>query len=311
MPPKKSSRVTMEGDGLFDEIKLGNLPSSVQAFYKKHKDKKIDKMEIFRRPVGDAIEGALNAFTGNSVDKFFKQTPYDTLFHLGIIINDKFLFHKQENFTLSSIPGGLKKFLKGKDMEISQVSGYGDITIKDLFRRTRDKMGEKKFYGYDAFKNNCQDFVVAALESVGATFDKDFVKQDLKKLADKIPSFTQEVGNAFTGFARGARQLIGLGGGDGGAEDRGAEDRGAEDRGAQPPPPRRRPRPRPINTDLSSLKPRDKEEDADEKELPKDPDKTHTYNRKKGNGMRPSIRRPPHNSCHSTPMEGRSVNILL
>ena len=292
MPPKKSSRVTMEGDGLFDEIKLGNLPSSVQAFYKKHKDKKIDKMEIFRRPVGDAIEGALNAFTGNSVDKFFKQTPYDTLFHLGIIINDKFLFHKQESFTLSSIPGGLKKFLKGKDMEISQVSGYGDITIKDLFRRTRDKMGEKKFYGYDAFKNNCQDFVVAALESVGATFDKDFVKQDLKKLADKIPSFTQEVGNAFTGFARGARQLIGLGGGDGGAEDRGAEDRGAQ----PPPPPRRRPRPRPIKTDQSSLKPRDKEEDADEKELPKDPDKTHTYNRKKGNGM---------------PMEGRSVNILL
>jgi hypothetical protein len=177
-------------------------------------------------------------------------------------------------------------------------------------------MGEKKFYGYDAFKNNCQDFVVAALEAVGATFDKDFVKQDLAKLADKIPSFTQEVGNAFTGFARGARQLIGLGGGDGGAEDRGAEDRGAEDRRAQPPP-RRRPRPRPINTDSASLKPRDKEEDADEKEIAKDPDTTHRYNRKKGNGMRerqpesmrPSIRRPPHYS--SIPMEGRSVNILL
>ena len=221
MPPKK---ITMKsGDGVFDEIKLPNLPNKVQQLYKKLKEKKIDKMVVFRRPVGDAIEGALNAFTGNSVDKFFKQTPYDTLFHLGIIINDKYLFHKQENFTLENIPGGYKKFIKGKDLELDPVSDFGDITIKDLFRKTRDKMGDKKFYGYDAFKNNCQDFVVKALEAVGAKFDKSFVKQDLKKLSKKIPSFTKKIGNFFTDFARTARQLIGFGNGssnEGGAEEK-------------------------------------------------------------------------------------------
>lgn len=216
-PPKKAppKKITMEenqvvGEGVFD---MPNLPGSVQQFYGKVKDKNITKMEVFRRPVGDAIEGALNAFTGNSVDKFFKQTPYDKLFHLGIIINEKFLFHKQEVVTLEKIPGGYKRFLKGKDMETSPVSDFGDITIKNLFRRTREKMGDKKFYGYDAMKNNCQDFVVTALESVGAKFDKEFIKQNLEQLAEKIPSFTQKVGNAFVGFANRARRLVGLGAG--------------------------------------------------------------------------------------------------
>ena len=214
MPPKKTNKITMsstnkiiEGDG------LPNLPAKVQSLYKKVKDDKIKKMEIFRRPVGKAIEKALDAFSGNAVEEFFKKTEYDKLFHLGIIINDKFLFHKQENFTLERIPGGYKKFLKSKDLELSPVSNYGDITIKDLFRRTRDKMGDKKFYGYDAFKNNCQDFVVKALESVNAKFDKDFVKQNLKKLSKKVPTFTKSLTNFFTDFARTARRLVGLGAG--------------------------------------------------------------------------------------------------
>ena len=209
MPPK---RITMkpddiEGDGILD-INLGNLPAKVAAMYKKLKDKKINKMEIFRRPLENALVGALDLFTGNSATKFLDNSKYDKLFHLGIIINDKFLFHKQENFNLEKIPRGFKKT---KGIELSPVSDFGDITIKNLFRRTRNDMGEKKFYGYDALKNNCQHFVIKSLRSVSAAFDEDFVKQDLKELANNIPVWKQKIGVALTDVARTGKKLIGGG----------------------------------------------------------------------------------------------------
>ena len=220
MPPK-SDKITMsdtkdkpvDGDGLLDmESLLPNLPRKVQNLYKKIKNDKVNELVIFRRPVGKAIEKALDAFSGGAVDKFFKNTNYDSLFHLGIIVNKKYLFHKQENFELSTIPGGYAKFIKGKELELSPVSGFSDdLTIKRMFRDTRKLMGEKKFYGYDAFKNNCQKFVVKVMTAIGAKFDKDFVLQDLKKLSKKVPSFTKKMTTFFTDFARTARRVIGFG----------------------------------------------------------------------------------------------------
>ena len=220
MPPKKSDKITMsdtndkpvDGDGLLDmESLLPNLPRKIQNLYKKVKNDKVVELEIFRRPVGKAIEKALDAFSGNAVDKFFKETKYDKLFHLGIIVNKKYLFHKQENFTIETIPGGYKKFVKGKELELSPVSGFSDdLTIKRMFRDTRKLMGDK-FYSYDAFKNNCQKFVVKVMTAIGAKFDKSFVLQDLKKLSKNVPSFTRKLTNFFTDFARTERRVIGFG----------------------------------------------------------------------------------------------------
>jgi len=225
MPPKKSDKITMsdtmsdskiDGDGLLDmESLLPNLPRKIQNLYKKVKNDKVVELEIFRRPVGKAIEKALDAFSGNAVDKFFKNTKYDSLFHLGLIVNKKYLYHKQENFTLETIPGGYAKFVKGKELELKPVSGFSsDLTIKKMFRDTRKLMGEKKFYGYDAWSNNCQKFVVKTLTAIGAKFDKDFVLQDLKKLSKSVPSFTRKLTTFFTDFARTARRVIGFGHGE-------------------------------------------------------------------------------------------------
>jgi hypothetical protein len=88
MPPK-SVKITMsdtkdkpvDGDGMLDmESLLPNLPRKVQNLYKKVKNDRVTELEIFRRPVGRAIEKALDAFSGNAVEKFFKNTNYDKLF---------------------------------------------------------------------------------------------------------------------------------------------------------------------------------------------------------------------------------------
>jgi hypothetical protein len=196
------SKITFSGDGI-----LNKLPSSVQALLDKVGDKKIDSLEIFRRPLEKELTGALDFLTGDSVKKFLNKSNYDKLFHLGIIINNKFIFDKQENFHFVKIPKGFRK----PNVEYSPVSNIPDITIKQLFRETRKKMGDKKFFGYDALKNNCQDFVVASLEAIGASFNKDFVKQDLTDLVKRIPKWQQKFSTALIGVARDVKRISGTG----------------------------------------------------------------------------------------------------
>ena len=210
MPPKRITLKchSVEGDGMFD-IDLGNLTSKSAEMYKKKKNAKITSLELFRRPVEDALTGVMDLFTGNAVSKYFKNTSHDKLFHLGLIINNKFLYHKQANITIEQMPKGFKK---GKKIELKPVSGFAsNLTFKEMYRRTRDKVGEKKFYAYDSFKNNCQDFILDTLNTIGATYDKDWVKQDVKQIVKKSPNWFPDLARALTDTASVAEKLVGGG----------------------------------------------------------------------------------------------------
>jgi len=196
----------IEGEGVFD---LGNLTAKSALMYKRKKDVKITSIQLFRRPVEDALTGAMDALTGNAVSKFFKSTSHDQLFHLGLIINGKFLYHKQANIAIEQMPSG---FRKGKKIELKPVTGFdGDLTFKDMYRRTRDKVGEKKFYAYDSFKNNCQDFIINTLDTIGATYDRDWVKQDVKEIVKNAPDFFPGLAKAITDTASVAEKIVGGG----------------------------------------------------------------------------------------------------
>ena len=202
----------MEGGNIFDGVNLGNLTAKSAEMYKKKKDDKITSLELFRRPVEDALTGVMDAFTGNAVSKYFKSTSHDKLFHLGLIVNGKFLYHKQANIAIESMPRGFKK---NKKLELKPVSGFSsDLTFKEMYRRTRDKMGEKKFYDYDSFKNNCQDFIVETLDTIGATYDKEWVKQDVQGIVEKSPSWFPSLAKALTDTASVAEKVVGGGKGD-------------------------------------------------------------------------------------------------
>jgi len=198
----------IEGEGVFD-LNLGNLTAKSAEMYKKKQGAKITSIQLFRRPVEDALTGAMDALTGNAVSKFFKSTSHDQLFHLGLIINGKFLYHKQANIAIEQMPSG---FRKGKKIELKPVAGFDSgITFKDIYRRTRDKVGEKKFYAYDSFKNNCQDFIVDTLDTINATYDKEWVKQDVKAIVKNAPDFFPGLAKALTDTASVAEKIVGGG----------------------------------------------------------------------------------------------------
>ena len=285
-PPRPPKKITIDeeeenqvvGEGVFD---MGNLTAKSAEMYKNKKNAKITSLELFRRPVEDALTGVMDLFSGNAVSKFFKNTSHDKLFHLGLIINGKFLYHKQANVTIEQMPRGFKK---NKKLELKPVTGFDkNITFKDMYRRTRERVGEKRFYEYDSFKRNCQDFIVDNLDTIGATYDKAWVKQDVQQIVEKSPNWFPSLAKALTDFGSVAEKVTG--GSAPGAAPPPPDPPGAP--GAARPPPARRPNLRISTTIANQAAEAPAEDDVDDarqnpEQAPKNNDKKGFF---KGNGI--------------------------
>jgi hypothetical protein len=187
-------------------LKLEKFPVSAKKLLDKVGNEPVFKITIFRKPLGGILTKTLNKLTKGALDNFLKTAPYDKFFHLGIIINDKYLMDKQDSFTFKKV--NAKKFLKTKGMEtrVPQIS-YEGLTIKSLVDKTKAKMGDKKFFGYEPLKNNCQDFIIALLDSINAKFDRNFVKQKVEQLAKTVPTWKQKIAEFLVAIPRTAKRV--------------------------------------------------------------------------------------------------------
>jgi hypothetical protein len=209
MPGKRISISEQEGMTEIDgglALKLEKFPIAAKKLLDKVGSEPVFKITIFRKPLGGILTKTLNKLTKGALDNFLKTAPYDKFFHLGIIINDKYLMDKQDSFTFKKV--NAKKFLKTKGMEIRVPEvNYEGLTIKDLVDKTKAKMGEKKFFGYEPLKNNCQDFIIALLDSINAKFDRNFVKQKVEQLAKTVPTWKQKIAEFLVAIPRTAKRV--------------------------------------------------------------------------------------------------------
>lgn len=78
----------------------------------------------------------------------------------------------------------------------------GAFTLNQMLEATRRRMGDLRFYGYDAFNNNCQDFVRNCLMSIGClTKAADmwlYQHTAIGKLRSSVPSFMQGIARGVT-----------------------------------------------------------------------------------------------------------------
>ena len=58
---------------------------------------------------------------------------------------------------------------------------------------------------------NCQFFVAETLDSINATYNRDFVIQDLSDLVKRIPAWQRRFSVALTDFAREANNVVSIG----------------------------------------------------------------------------------------------------
>jgi hypothetical protein len=84
------------------------------------------------------------------------------------------------------------------------------ISYNDLFEKTKEKMGNFAFTGYDARRNNCQRFVWSMLEANGLATEglKAFIVQDAEAIFRKMPAFAEKIGKTLTDAAAVADRVI-------------------------------------------------------------------------------------------------------
>ena len=161
-----------------------NMPPKAQSVLDNIGDNTILEIKIYRTPLNNNITFLGNLVTNNKLNERMKEIEYDDLYHLYMIIrmsNGKnLLVEKNEVINISlNIP---KTSNKTEMMEITDIPN--ELTINTFINNTRNFMGEKKFYLYDAFNNNCQYFIIGLLKAnkMGNETIFNFAKQDIKFL---------------------------------------------------------------------------------------------------------------------------------
>jgi hypothetical protein len=163
-------------------------------------DESITKMVIVRSPLGKTLMAMMNAVTLGAFKKRMKGKPYDELFHLRIdITTGKGVVSVEKNEVVT-----LTKSLKAKKREEAmEVTGLPtNMTLTTLLNTTREKIGDKKFWVYQAKDLNCQQFISDILQSnkLGTQQHLAFVKQDTDSLFDKS-NFLRKTSNTLTDVA--------------------------------------------------------------------------------------------------------------
>lgn len=181
--------------------------NSVQAVLKQFGDENIIEMVCIRDPIPNLIKKFLDYVSlGKS------KIAYDELYHLALLVrtqsDHRFKVEKNEeiditrSFSLKPTTQHIKIDLQGKQ-----------ITLNQLMENTRKRMGNQKYFTYDAFTTNCQNFVKNILEANGLWKPQyeSFVYQNMNALIKSVPTFQQKVMRGVTNLKAYFNKLIGTG----------------------------------------------------------------------------------------------------
>jgi hypothetical protein len=171
-----------------------NYAPKDRALLSKISNEIITGFTIGRTALISAIKTAGEYIIGDKI-------PYDNYYHLFLII--------------SLNNGQLLRLEKNHIIELSLISAFPNaelqmiyyipsgLTVNELLNNTQNYMGGKYFL-YQAFGNNCQDFVLSVLRANNININKqdtDFIKQDVKGSL-KNNTFLRKASNSATDLAR-------------------------------------------------------------------------------------------------------------
>lgn len=170
-----------------------NYPPSVRSLMEKYGDYVVIKARACRTPLNAAIRLAGELITRGRMGRVAKELNYDKLFHLWAVFaarhpetRDVVVFMTEKNQTivakvLGDERGADVSVPKNTECKVANVTG--DVTIKELFEKTRERVGDNRFFVYALERANCQVYIADLLGTLGGVGDlKSFVLQDARKL---------------------------------------------------------------------------------------------------------------------------------
>ena len=164
---------------------------NVDKFMRDHGDEPVLEMIISRNVVSSVLTGSMKLIS----TQFRERAGSNKLYHLKLLIrttHSNISLEKNEVITISPY----KMNYKAENLYVSFPPG---ISINILLQNTRDKMGGS-FLTYSARDNNCQNFILALLQSnfLDNTRNVLFTKQSTSDLFDvnlrKITNTITDIG---------------------------------------------------------------------------------------------------------------------
>jgi hypothetical protein len=204
-----------EGEGFFSTI--GKIftgkysgEKGVISFLQDYGETKITKLSCYRKPIEGLLSLGLTGLTAGKIDAAIKKQGYDKLFHLFMLINDKFLVEKNDIVNMTTKLPQIREYLPDDGFDIPVTK---NLTINQMVDNCKQKIGEEHFFVYKPFSWNCQDFIWNLLDAsgLGNPAAKQFILQDAKSIEKEIPSWSAKLAGIVTDIAAGAKQLFGKG----------------------------------------------------------------------------------------------------
>jgi hypothetical protein len=177
-----------------------SFPADMKTLLNKFGHEGITSAVLKRSPVSGLVSGALNVFSLGEFSKRMK--PFDDLFHLWIEFRlergGEMRLEKNARITLTKLSGA-KDHKDTQVQPIEEAELPSDLNLDLILDRTRNYMGDKKFFQYNSSNNNCQDFITAILISnkIGDAQDRVWVKQDTEHLFKDMPGL-RKIANTAT-----------------------------------------------------------------------------------------------------------------
>lgn len=217
----KPQFIKLNGSGLFDKIKdvTRRVVSAPKNIYdtltkgrrldgfnniskntlEKFGNEKIVGLTIAREPLQNWIHSVFNVVSFGKWNEGLHKEGITKLFHLSLVAtlqnNQKIVIEKIDDVNINS------HFSFGNQTEYKDVNLENkNFTLNELIQKTKEMVGDKTFFEYRSFDNNCFYFVSYLLKSVGLynNENKKFVFTDLENFVKQLPSHTELIANKIT-----------------------------------------------------------------------------------------------------------------
>ena len=142
----------------------------------------INKLYLIRQPVRFIDKVMLNLLTLCYYSKLINKSKKFILYHISFIIQIKNT--KNGKIKLISLDKNLciniqETFIIKKSYELKEIKLYNKFKhfkLSNIFKITQKRIGNRAFFNWDHYKNNCQDFAKQILITFGVYEDKLYNK---------------------------------------------------------------------------------------------------------------------------------------
>ncbi len=184
------------GGNILTGTYLNYYPRSMRKFLTSPiGNENILSLRVGRVPLTKATSTVLNLVTFGGWDKAKAKLGYDNVFHLYLVINDKYRLERNHITTMYG-------YSKPSDEQSVIVPLSQEITISELLNKTAAQVGPG-LQRYSGSSNNCQDFVIQVLSANNLLTEnlRTFIKQDIESIYEHLPFYAKWVSNLVTDTA--------------------------------------------------------------------------------------------------------------